>query len=351
MEEYKEELSDENSRYYKLFSILSRVNSIESFQIFFIFFTNIDRDIFTIEDYFVFLDNQGLELDYESIVRYVSDLKINKINIISEKLKNGLYELYGNLYNYIKRRNIDKNDTIFYRANNLEDEIFNTNEKFLFSAYIDYFNVNAYRNKVQAEKDYWTIITEYSGIFSTKTTINFQMKKLLGILTEKDYDNTNGLAVFLRKDLNKNLFFNDNELDILMSSLLKNSYTKFSYTEIKDYIEKMSEEIVEYYEIISATPFDYSKESTMMPDISDFLLYKAEKLSNNFLTMQKITYNDFKEINFYYSVMFEFANINTASGHPNLVKQRYTEISSLYENARTEILDLWNYIKANGKYL
>jgi hypothetical protein len=101
MELYKEEIEDENSRYYKLFNTLAKVNSTDAFQIFFMFFTNIDREIFTIEDYFMFLDNNELDVNYESIVKYLSEVKSNKVEIMNKRLKEGIYEVYGNLYDYI----------------------------------------------------------------------------------------------------------------------------------------------------------------------------------------------------------------------------------------------------------
>jgi hypothetical protein len=151
--------------------------------------------------------------------------------------------------------------------------------------------------------------------------------------------------------LNKNLFFNDKDLDLLMASLLKNTYNKFSLLEVKRYIKAMAEEIVEYYEIISTEPFDYSNESVMIPNIEDFLLYKAQKLYEEFTDNTNITYMDFKEINFYYSIMFDFADIDTSSGNPNQIKTRYITMLNLYDDTRTEVLGLWNYIKINGKYL
>ena len=92
-------------------------------------------------------------------------------------------------------------------------------KNFLFKPYIDYFDITAYRNKIQAEKDYWNIISNYTGTFSI--TSNRQVSMLKKILTLKNYNNTNGLPVFLKKDLTKNLFFNDKDLDLLMASLLK----------------------------------------------------------------------------------------------------------------------------------
>lgn len=358
MELYKDEIEDENSRYYKLFDTLARVNSTNAFQIFFIFFTNIGREIFTIEDYFMFLDNNELDVNYESIVKYLSEAKSNKVEIMNKRLKEGIYEVYGNLYDYIDRQSLDQDDSIFYRATSLEDELFTASEKFLFKPYIDYFDITAYRNKVQAEKDYWNIISNYNGTFSI--TSNRQVSMLKKILTLKNYNNTNGLPVFLKKDLNKNLFFNDKDLDLLMTSLLKNTYNKFSLLEVKRYIKAMAEEIVEYYELISTEPFDYSNESVMIPNIEDFLLYKVQKLYEKFTdntneeftdNNTNITYMDFKEINFYYSIMFDFADIDTSYGNPNQIQTRYTTMVDLYDDTRTEVLGLWNYIKINGKYL
>ena len=107
----------------------------------------------------------------------------------------------------------------------------------------------------------------------------------------------------------------------------------------------MAEEIVEYYELISDKPFDYSNESVMIPNIEDFLLYKVQKLYEEFTDNTNITYMDFKEINFYYSIMFDFADIDTSYGNPNQIQTRYTTMVDLYDDTRTEVLGLWNYIK------
>jgi hypothetical protein len=154
MEQYKEELEDKNSRYYKLFLILGEVNSTEAFEIFSAFFINIYREYFTIEDYFIFLDNENIDISYESIAEYITEFKNNKIQIMLKRLKNGLYKEYGNIFDYIEKRKMDKDDTIFYRVESLQDNLFKTSEKFLLNPYISYFNINAYRNKIQAEKDY-----------------------------------------------------------------------------------------------------------------------------------------------------------------------------------------------------
>ena len=39
---------------------------------------------------------------------------------MNKRLKEGIYEVYGNLYDYIDRQSLDQDDSIFYRATSLE---------------------------------------------------------------------------------------------------------------------------------------------------------------------------------------------------------------------------------------
>jgi hypothetical protein len=160
-------------------------------------------------------------------------------------------------------------------------------------------------------------------------------------LTIKNFNNTNGVNVFLKKELSKSLFFNDNSLNVLMTALLKDIYNQFSFKEINGYIEDMAEEIVEYYELTSPEIFNYSKDSLMMPDIASFLIYKSEKIIELFSDIKNIKFNDFKEINFIISIMFDFAKIDTEEDD-NLaaVLSIYNSLLSLYDDVKTEILNL-----------
>jgi len=153
MKEYKEELENEDSDYYRLFRIFSEVNNNDAYKIFYIFFINIHRGVFAITDYFNYIQNNGLDITYISIVKFLAGAKNEKINIIYNRLLNSIYENYGNLEIFIEGLFSDSENTTFLRVQE-DDILFKDPKIFILKPNINYLDTTAYRNKIIAEKNY-----------------------------------------------------------------------------------------------------------------------------------------------------------------------------------------------------
>lgn len=149
-----DELSDENSDTYKLFTILSEVNTYEAFTIFYLFFASIDQDLFTISDVLIYFEDNSYEINYENILIFLSILTDYKKSIIKDRLINGVYIENGNLISFFNTLYNDADNTIFYRITE-SDMLLKNENYFSLNPKINYFGGDDYyRNRRIAEEDY-----------------------------------------------------------------------------------------------------------------------------------------------------------------------------------------------------
>jgi len=338
-----DELSDENSDTYKLFTILSEVNTYEAFTIFYLFFASIDQDLFTISDVLIYFEDNSYEINYENILIFLSILTDYKKSIIKDRLINGVYIENGNLISFFNTLYNDADNTIFYRITE-SDMLLKNENYFSLNPKINYFGGDDYyRNRRIAEEDYWDVVTAYIGL-ATYNFDNILLQDIVKITTDKIYNKkTSGVPVFLKKEYQKNLYIETQSLNDTILALLKDSYASLSNTDVLYFIDKMADEFVEYYD--TNPSFDYSDDSLELPDINAFLIYKLGLFAIDHATIDTITLAELKELTFYTLGIFEFNNFI----NPTYTTLRTTLLAE-YAALRVILINIWTELKNNIKY-
>lgn len=343
LELYRDDLQDESSRIYELFHFLTTEMTDAKYILFFLFFRGLNQNIYSINDLFVYLDNKGLELIFENIVSFFNDIKQEKAQIIKSRLEEYSHEVYGNLFSFINDKYNNTLDQTFFHEELGTTDFIKEDQDYLLSPEIDYTSLAAYRNLREAEEDYWvrTGAYNFTGTYTLART-----KEIRSLIINKNYNQkVHGIPVLMKKNSQKFLYFEDGELNKLIVSILKKSYAKLTYSEAEKFIDKMCLELVDYYLYEVPLTFNYSEESTQLPDIFGFTRYKIDDINQRSLT--KITLDEIKEIKFYLNVVAAY--LGTKSSETTLQTKNDT-IDSEFSSLRNGILGLRQYLIDNGNF-
>jgi len=360
LEGYREELRDPSSKESQFFSEVNKLkNTDEEKFLFTLVYTKLFRKEFKLKDFLEYIDNYELQITYDTIVYYIKDLDVFRINSLRQKIFNGQYSNFGNPYTFFIINILNNKDNLLIYNNVVEDDnIIKDENRYLLTPLVDYYKKDYYSNLRVAEEDYWLIVkdfytslgftlnqakTKFSN-YTSQFTLGYTKGILDTLLNKNNNSKVYGIPILMNKRASKSeySFFTYENQEI--KRLLKESYKRITKDEFYNILDKFIVEILDY-NIITEQDINYIDLSSL-PDIETYTKLKLNYF-NLASTKEKFTIDMLKEIKFYRYFLVPFFRITGYSDLFSFVDQKELEL----DNLRTLILNLREELKTKGKFI
>jgi hypothetical protein len=354
LEKYRAKLLDSASNESFFFSELNKFkNTDEEKLLFTMVYTKLYREEFKLEEYFEYIINDELQISYDSIFNYIRNTDIFKITNMKEKIFNGQFPNFGNIYTFFTINILNNKDNELMYNNILEDDSILKNENsYLLNPVIKYYSQDSYNNYRKAEEDYWEIVEDfYTSLgftltasktkFSSYTsTFNSLYSKLMldALLNKNNKSKVFGIPLLISKKAVKADYSPFKYEDEEIKKILKQTYRRITKDELYNFLNKLAVELVEYYAITKETISD-------LPDIEKYVRLKLN-FFNLATTKNRVTVDMLKEMKFYRYFLAQFFKITNSELY-SFMETIETEFDSL----RNLILDLRQKLINEGNFI
>jgi uncharacterized protein YktA (UPF0223 family) len=300
-------------------------------------------------DFFTYIEDNQLELSFESISSYLSYKSVEETRLMKENFINRTYKTYGNPFMFLINSVLsDPNSNIL----KINSDLLVDPDSVLIRPAIDYIKSNAYRNFREAEEAYWNI----TGDFVDESNFFYSVTNKYGILFPIDYssnlskdliakllnrsymNNVNGIPLLMSSSSRKSLFSLKSEDDKNISDVLNGNFNHITKDEFYDLLDKMFLEIAEYSKV---NDLDWETDDLLEDFLSDKLL-DTEYLNapNSEYEIERL-----KELRFYKVFLARFLGVLSHNSF-NKISQLETEFSLL----RDLFFEVKGYIVNKGYF-
>jgi hypothetical protein len=360
LERYRAKLLDPASNESLFFSELNKFkNTDEEKLLFTMVYTKLFRQEFELEDYLNYISNDDLQINYDSILNYIRNTDIFRITNMKEKIFNGQYANFGNIYTFFSINVLNNKENELMYNNILEDdEILKNENSYLLNPVIKYYSQNSYSNYRKAEEDYWEIVEDfYTSLGFTltpsKTKFSFYTslfnstysKSILDALLNKNNESkVYGIPLLISKKAAKSNYSPFKYEDEEIKKILKQTYKRITKDEFYNFLNKLAVELVEYY-VITKEPIDYAELSSL-PDIEEYIRLKLNYF-NLTTTKDRVTISILKEMKFYRYFFAELFKITNSELFlfMETIETEFDNLRNLILNLRQKLINEGNFIQ------
>jgi len=355
LEKYRVKLLDSSSNESLFFSELNKFkNTDEEKLLFTMVYTKLYREEFKLEEYFEYIINDELQINYESIFNYIRNTDIFKITNMKEKIFNGQFPNFGNIYTFFTINILNNRENELMYNNILEDDSILKNENsYLLNPVIKYYSQDSYNNYRKAEEDYWEIVENfYTSLgftltpsktkFSSYTsTFNSLYSKLMldALLNKNNKSKVFGIPLLISKKAVKADYSPFKYEDEEIKKILKQTYKRITKDEFYNFLNKLAVELVEYYAITKETISD-------LPDIEKYVRLKLN-FFNLTPTQNRVTVDMLKEMKFYRYFLAQFFKITNSELFlfMETIETEFDNLRNLILNLRQKLINEGNFIQ------
>ena len=273
MEDYADDLNDDSSSIYTLFSSMLYSEDIDDdaeYILVYEFIYGLYYSLFTPTEVLDYYDNNSLSTDIDSFAYFYASLESEQTTLLDKK---------ANLYNALRSKflNINGTDYNFYSEissaiNNPEYDILSASTlsyvlpstQWLVTPNISYMNATnneSFRSVVEAEKEYQTELQEFAD---SRTADN----NYLGFFSYNDSDTLTSStsevydSALLNLSYKKSSYFQDTDDNDFFVSIMKQEYYKINSKDLYDIIDEIVDDtisIVDLYNISADEEVLYSE--------------------------------------------------------------------------------------------
>jgi hypothetical protein len=360
LERYRIKLLDPASNESLFFSELNKFkNTDEEKLLFTMVYTKLFREEFKFEDYIDYISNDDLQINYDSILNFIKDTDIFRVTNMKEKIFNGQYANFGNIYTFFSINILNNRDNeLMYNNISEDNEILKNENSYLLNPVIKYYSQDSYSNYRKAEEDYWEIVEDfytslgftltpsktkfssYTSLFSSRYS-----KSILDTLLNKNNESkVYGIPLLISKKSVKSDYSQFKQEDREIKKILKQTYKRITKDEFYNFLNKLAVELVEYY-VITKKPIDYAELSSL-PDIEEYIRLKLNYF-NLTTTKDRVTISILKEMKFYryfFAELFKITNSELFS-FMETIETEFDNLRNLILNLRQKLIDEGNFIQ------
>jgi hypothetical protein len=162
IESYSAQLVSPSSDHSRFFSALALATTEEQLDTFVRIYIELDRGDYTVDDFLVYARKSDSPISIDVISSFSRNNRAAKVAGMREKIFNGAFPEYGNLYSYINTKVLsDASNQAFLRDVQEGDDILSQGNWLLLKPRVAYGGTESYRTYSEAVEDYWNIVSSY----------------------------------------------------------------------------------------------------------------------------------------------------------------------------------------------
>jgi hypothetical protein len=335
LSEYSEELSDVTSSTYSLLSMLSAgtddFTTISAF-------IGIDEELFTPSEIINFINNFNLQFTPGSVAIFMGNWTAERRRSVKEFLFNRNFPNGKNLFSFITSEFNGQNPALL-KENVSIPEAISDPRKLLVSPRIAYGRDGFYSGVMEAENDYWSIISAWKLANTQPTSANKELSSLISTLLTRNYSNsTYGVPLLMEKPIDKALYSSNLTIDSNVVTILKKGYASLSRDDVSrllnGFIDEFSVQLEDFEN------FEYS-------DLVSYVNVKVNSLVSNGIADMRVS--EAKEVKFYLAVMSKFVGSSSVTGYSSLLSISDSLESDL-NSVRAALFSIKEELLSEGKF-
>lgn len=168
---YTAQLADPASPESRFFLALADARTPEELRTFSEAYLGIFRFLFDVSDFTTYASKAGVVASISSISSFISNLRAAKLAGMREKLFNGNFQDYGNLYSFIAQEAIRTDSPSVLVSPELGSGVLSQFNSLMVKPRVSYSGVDSYAGYREAAEDYWSIARSYfTGTFLSSLT-------------------------------------------------------------------------------------------------------------------------------------------------------------------------------------
>jgi hypothetical protein len=189
IESYSAQLVSPSSDHSRFFSALASATTEEQLDTFVRIYIELDRGDYTVDDFLVYARKSDSPISIDVISSFSKNNRAAKVAGMREKIFNGAFPEYGNLYSYINTKVLsDASNQAFLRDVQEGDDILSQGNWLLLKPRVAYGGTGSYRTYSDAVEDYWIIVSSYftgtllSSVTARTATVDSGSRTITSIL-------------------------------------------------------------------------------------------------------------------------------------------------------------------------